>query len=324
MAKGLVIVESPAKAKTLKRYLGRNMKVLASVGHVKNLPKSKLGVDVENGYTPQFVTIKGKGPVLKEIKAAAKTVDEIYLAPDPDREGEAIAAHIANEIGDKKKIYRVLFNEITKKAVQAAIKNPGVIDTDKVMAQQARRVLDRLVGYKLSPLLWSKVRIGLSAGRVQSVALRIIVEREQEIDAFVPREYWTLDGKAESKSPPPFEIKVAYKKGKKLEIDNGEEAEAVASAVEASDLKVVKVDKKERKRNPVAPFITSTLQQEASRKLRYNARRTMGVAQKLYEGLELGDKEQTGSNHLHENRLCSCGGRGDRGSQRFYKKLLWR
>ncbi len=294
MPKGLVIVESPAKASTLKRYLGKDMEVLASVGHIKNLPKSKLGVDVENGYTPEFVTIKGKAKVIKDIKAAAKKVDAIYLAPDPDREGEAIADHIATEIGSSKPLYRVTFNEITKKAVQEAIKNPGKIDQNRVYAQNARRILDRLVGYKLSPLLWDKVRKGLSAGRVQSVALRLIVEREKEINAFNPQEYWTLEGTVEGPEPPPFDIKLLHINGKKAEVTNEADAALIEEAVKKAKLAVTKVEKKERRRNPVAPFITSTLQQEASRKLRYNARRTMSVAQKLYEGLEVGDEGQTG------------------------------
>lgn len=294
MAKGLLIVESPAKAKTLSRYLGKNIKVKASVGHIKNLPKSKLGVDIENGFMPEFVTIKGKGKIIKELKAAAKNVEDIYLAPDPDREGEAIAAHIAAEIGKGKKVYRVLFNEITKKAVQEGLKNCGQIDENKVNAQQARRILDRLMGYKLSPLLWEKVRKGLSAGRVQSVALYIVVKREKEILAFEPREYWTIEGFTEGKTPPPFDFKLLHFKGEKIEVENQVDAERIAKEIESSALKISKVEKKERKRNPVAPFITSTIQQEASRKLRFNARRTMSVAQRLYEGLEIGDEGPTG------------------------------
>ncbi len=294
MAKGLVIVESPAKAATLKRYLGKGIIVMASVGHIKNLPKSKLGVDIENGYTPKFITIKGKGKVIKDLKAAAKKVDTIYLAPDPDREGEAIAAHIATEIGKGKTVYRVLFNEITKKAVQEGIKNCGEINVNRVNAQMARRILDRLVGYKLSPLLWDKVRKGLSAGRVQSVALRLVVEREKEIRAFVPEEYWTIEGSVEGKNPPPFAVKVLHYKGEKLEIGNGERAEEVDNAIQSAVLVVDNVEKKERKRNPVAPFITSTLQQEASNRVRYNARRTMSIAQRLYEGLEVGEDGPVG------------------------------
>jgi DNA topoisomerase-1 len=294
MAKGLVIVESPAKASTLKRYLGKDMQVLASVGHIKNLPKSKLGVDIDNGYTPEFVTIKGKAKVIKEIKAAAKKADVIYLAPDPDREGEAIADHIASEIGEGKILYRVTFNEITKKAVQAAIANPGVIDQNRVYAQNARRILDRLVGYKLSPLLWDKVRKGLSAGRVQSVALRLIVEREREIEKFKAVEYWTIEGSVEATDPPAFDIKLLHINGKKAEIGGEAEAATITEAIKKARLAINKIEKKERKRNPVPPFITSTLQQEASRKLRYNARRTMSIAQRLYEGLEVGEEGQVG------------------------------
>ncbi|VAX25388.1 DNA topoisomerase I [hydrothermal vent metagenome] len=294
MSKSLVIVESPAKASTLKKYLGKNYDVMATVGHIKNLPKSKLGVDIENGYLPTFVTIKGKGEIIKKLKAAAKKADTIYLAPDPDREGEAIATHIAGELGKNKKVYRVEFNEITKKAVLKAMKNFHEINQNLANAQMARRVLDRLMGYKLSPLLWEKVRRGLSAGRVQSVALRLIVEREREIQAFNPVEYWSIIGTVEGKSPPPFEIKVFQHKGKKAEIGSGEQAEKIAKIIEASDLVISKIEKKERKRNPSAPFITSTLQQEASSKMRYSAKRTMGIAQKLYEGMDVGEGDPVG------------------------------
>jgi DNA topoisomerase-1 len=295
MAKGLLVVESPAKATTLKRYLGKDIAVLACMGHIKNLPKSKLGVDVENGYKAEFVTIKGKANVLKELKAAAKKVDNIYLAPDPDREGEAIAAHLAEEIGGKgKTVYRVLFNEITKKAVLEAMKNVGQINVNKVNAQMARRILDRLVGYKISPLLWEKVRKGLSAGRVQSVAMRLIVEREKEVRAFVPKEYWTIDGKAESSTPPPFEVRLAHYKGEKIEIGSAEDASKATDAIRSASLVITRVEKKERKRHPYAPFITSSLQQDASRKLRFAAKRTMSVAQRLYEGLEVGEEGPVG------------------------------
>jgi len=294
MAKGLVIVESPAKATTLKRYLGKDFDVKATVGHIKNLPKSKLGVDIEDGYRSEFVTIKGKGKVLKELKAAAARADAIYLAPDPDREGEAIAAHIAEEIGKKKKIYRVLFNEITRKAVQEAMTKRGEIDRNLVDSQMARRILDRLVGYKLSPLLWEKVRKGLSAGRVQSVALRLVVEREREIEAFKPVEYWSIIARVEGGSPPEFEARLHHYKGKKIEVGSAERAEEAAAAIKAAALTITKIEKKERKRNPSAPFITSTLQQEASRKLRYSARRTMSIAQRLYEGMDVGEGEPVG------------------------------
>ncbi|MDH5678711.1 MAG: type I DNA topoisomerase, partial [Nitrospinota bacterium] len=294
MPKSLVIVESPAKATTLKKYLGKDFQVVASVGHIKNLPKSKLGVDTENGYTPEFVNIKGKDKVIKQIRDAAKKADVIYLAPDPDREGEAIASHIAMEIGEGKELYRVQFNEITKKAVLKAMEDRGQIDQDRVNAQMARRILDRLMGYSLSPLLWEKVRKGLSAGRVQSVALRLVVEREREILAFVPEEYWTITAALEGKSPPPFEAKAFHHNGKKFKIGSGEEADKVEAAIKAAGLVIRKVEKKERRRNPIAPFITSSLQQEASRKLRFYARKTMSVAQKLYEGMDVGEEMPVG------------------------------
>ena len=294
MGKSLVVVESPAKASTLKRYLGKEYEVMASVGHIKNLPKSKLGVDIENGYKADFVLIKGKEKVVRDLKAAAKKADAIYLAPDPDREGEAIAAHIAEEIGQGKTLYRVLFNEITRKAVVEAMKHRGEIDHGRVRAQMARRILDRLMGYKLSPLLWEKVRKGLSAGRVQSVALRLVVEREREILGFKPEEYWSVLSTLEGQSPPPFIAKVFHLKGEKVTIGSAAEADAAEAAIRAAKLSVASVEKKERRRHPYAPFITSTLQQEASRKLRYNARRTMSIAQRLYEGLDVGEKEPVG------------------------------
>ena len=292
--KSLVIVESPAKASTLKKYLGKDFQVVASVGHIKNLPKSKLGVDVDQGFTAQFVTIKGKEKVIKQIKDEAKKADVIYLAPDPDREGEAIASHIAGEIGEGKQIFRVQFNEITKKAVLKAMEERGQIDQNRVNAQMARRILDRLMGYNLSPLLWDKVRKGLSAGRVQSVALRLVVEREREILAFTPEEYWTITALLDGKSPPPFEARAFHYKGEKFKISNQEEADKVEAAVRAAGLVIRRVEKKERKRNPIAPFITSTLQQEASRKLRFYARKTMSVAQKLYEGMDVGEETPVG------------------------------
>ncbi|MDH5510770.1 MAG: type I DNA topoisomerase [Nitrospinota bacterium] len=294
MPKSLVIVESPAKATTLKKYLGKDFQVVASVGHIKNLPKSKLGVDTENGFKPEFVNIKGKDKVIKSIRDAAKKADVIYLAPDPDREGEAIASHIAMEIGEGKELFRVQFNEITKKAVLKAMEDRGQIDQDRVNAQMARRILDRLMGYNLSPLLWDKVRKGLSAGRVQSVALRLVVEREKEILAFVPEEYWTVTAALEGKSPPTFEAKAFHHQGNKFKIGSGEEANKVEAAIKAAGLVIRKVEKKERKRNPIAPFITSSLQQEASRKLRFYARKTMSVAQKLYEGMDVGEDMPAG------------------------------
>ena len=295
MAKSLVIVESPAKAKTINKFLGRNFIVRASMGHVRDLPKSKLGVDVEHGFVPDYVVIPKKKKVLTELKSEAKKADAIYLAPDPDREGEAISFHLAEELGGKKvKVHRILFNEITKKAVQEAIKNPLEIDQDKVDAQQARRVLDRLVGYQISPLLWEKVRRGLSAGRVQSVALRIVCEREREMRAFQKEEYWSIHSNLESQTPPPFEAKLAKMDGKNVELKEEASTTAVVEELEKLDFSVAKITAKERRRNPVPPFITSKLQQEGARKLGFTAKRTMMVAQRLYEGIELGKEGPVG------------------------------
>ncbi|MDP7350265.1 MAG: type I DNA topoisomerase [Nitrospinota bacterium] len=296
MSKSLVIVESPAKAVTLKKFLGKNFTIKASVGHILNLPKSKLGVDVENEFNPEFVTIKGKEKVIKELRTAISKVDNVYLAPDPDREGEAIASHILQVIEGKKElnIYRVLFNEITKRSVLEAIKNPLSIDENKVHSQQARRILDRLVGYKISPLLWERVQWGLSAGRVQSVALRLVCEREKEIRAFKPQEYWSIVACLEGETPPSFEAKLFQIDGKKAEIKNEQQAKKILSDLDAACYKISDIQKKERKKNPFPPFITSTLQQEASRKLRFYPRKTMSVAQKLYEGLEIAEGEITG------------------------------
>ena len=295
MAKNLVIVESPAKAKTLGKYLGRNYTVKASVGHILDLPKSKLGVDLENDFEPSYSVIQGKGKVVTELKKAAKNKDKIFLAPDPDREGEAIAWHIAEKLGvPEEKLKRVLFNAITKDAVKEAIKNPVELNRSKFDAQQARRILDRLVGYQVSPLLWKKVRRGLSAGRVQSVAVRIVVEREAAIRAFNPVEYWSIEAKVEGKNPPPFQARLVDIAGERLDpkgrrVENEAEAQKILDAVQTARWIVSRVEKKERKRNPQPPFITSRLQQEASRKLSYNPRRTMGLAQRLYEGVELGE-----------------------------------
>lgn len=298
MAKSLVIVESPAKARTINKYLGKNYTVKASVGHIKDLPPKKLGVNIDENFTPEYVTIRGKKKVIQELKEAAKKVDTIYLAPDPDREGEAICWHIAQELQKSKKItkniYRVMFNEITKKAISEAMKHPGTIDDHKVDAQQARRILDRLVGYKISPLLWKKVQKGLSAGRVQSVALRLICEREKEIHAFVSEEYWSITTRLEGKNPPPFEAKLQKVNGKKAKIGNEEQAATMTNELKQSEFRVAKISKKETRRRPVAPFTTSTLQQEAARKLRFPAKKTMMLAQKLYEGKELGEEGPVG------------------------------
>jgi len=298
MGKSLVIVESPAKAKTISKYLGGDYVVKASVGHVRDLPKQRLAVDVEHDFKPEYEVIRGKGKVMAEIKKAAKTADKVYLAPDPDREGEAIAWHVAEEMGvPEKKLYRVMFNEITSKAVVEAMKSPGKINMNKVDAQQARRVLDRLVGYQVSPLLWKKVKRGLSAGRVQSVALRLVCEREKEIGDFKANEYWSVTAHLKAAAPPPFSARLYKESGKKLDmlaIHDEKSANAVLSELAGKAFTVSKVDRKEKKQYPVPPFTTSKIQQEAARKLRFTAKKTMLVAQQLYEGLELGTEGSVG------------------------------
>jgi DNA topoisomerase I len=295
MARNLVIVESPAKAKTIGKYLGKQYVVKASLGHVKDLPKKDLAVDVEHNFTPVYEVIEGKKKLIAELKAEAKKSDAIYLAADPDREGEAICYHLQEELKDGKggasKIFRVMFNEITKNAIQKAFEKPAMVNLHLVDAQQARRVLDRLVGYKISPLLWDKVRRGLSAGRVQSVALRLIVDREREIRAFQKREYWTIDVNLAAKKPPQLSAHLAKKNNENVEIANTDEAQAIVATLEGSTYTVKSVANREKRRHPVPPFITSTLQQEASRKLRFSVKRTMMLAQKLYEGVELGSDE---------------------------------
>ncbi len=289
----LVVVESPAKAKTIKKYLGSGYTVKASVGHVKDLPKSKIGVDLEHDFQPEYHVIKGKEKVLNELKKVAKGVDKVFLATDPDREGEAIAWHIFEELGHQDS-YRVLFNEITKKAIQDAIAQPRQLNQDNYDSQQTRRILDRLVGYQISPLLWKKVRRGLSAGRVQSVAVRLICEREEEIKAFVPQEYWTLDALLEGPAgPPPFKAKLARVDGKKVDLKDQASAEALVAELQGASFTVSKVDKRERRRNAPAPFITSKLQQEAANRLSFTAKKTMTLAQRLYEGVPLGEEGQT-------------------------------
>jgi len=296
-AKGrsLLIVESPTKAKTLSKYLGRNFIVKSSVGHIKDLPKSKLGIDVEHGFKPEYVVINGKQKVVDEIKEAAAHATKIYLAPDPDREGEAIAWHIAEELNGKRpELYRVLIHEITERAVREAIANPGRIDMDKVQAQQARRVLDRIVGYTVSPLLWEKVRRGLSAGRVQSVAVRLICEREQEITAFVKEEFWSVTATVQGDNPPSFAAKLAKLHGERIDLTTQVQAEEAAALIRDATLTVTSVEQKEKRRNPLPPFTTSKLQQEAVRKLRFTAKKTMTIAQRLYEGIELGKEGPVG------------------------------
>lgn len=293
--KSLLIVESPAKVRTLSKFLGGNFSIKASIGHVKDLPQKGLGVDVKNDFKPRYVVIKGKEKVLKELKKEAKGCDRVFLAPDPDREGEAIAWHIAQELnGDSDKVFRVVFNEITEKAVREAIKNPRRIDMNLVNAQQARRILDRLVGYNLSPLLWRKVRRGLSAGRVQSVALRLVVDREAKIDAFKPEEYWSITALLEGKEPPPFNARLFRMNGEKADIKNESEAKNVVSALSGRVFVIKDIERKGKRRTPPPPFITSTLCEEAVRKFRFPAKKTMLIAQGLYEGVELGKEGSVG------------------------------
>lgn len=296
MGKTLVVVESPAKAKTIEKFLGRNYIVRASMGHLRDLPKSQFGIDIENDFTPKYINIRGKGDLIKSLKDAAKAADKVYLASDPDREGEAIAwhlAHILNVSPDKS--CRIVFNEITKPAIQNAAKNPRPINLDRVDAQQARRLLDRIVGYQLSPLLWRKVRKGLSAGRVQSVAVKMICDREREIQAFVPEEYWTITAKLREKpKAPSFDAQLISVDEKKITLSNEDQSNSVKSDLDKSDFVVKDVKQRERRRNPAPPFITSSLQQDASRKLGFTSRKTMMVAQQLYEGLEIGKSGPVG------------------------------
>jgi DNA topoisomerase-1 len=303
LSKNLVIVESPTKAKTINKYLGKDYEVEASLGHIKDLPKSKLGVDIDGDFSTEYDIIPGKEKVVARLKKLAKDATAIYLAPDPDREGEAIAYHLAVELSDgvgkkKKKggtpVHRVTFNEITKKAVLEAFKHPREIDSNLVDAQQTRRVLDRIVGYQVSPLLWDKVRRGLSAGRVQTVALRLIVEREREIKAFDQKEYWTIDAHLAANKPPAFDARFVGRGDEKTEVPNEEESKKIVSALAQAQWSVRNIEKKERRRSPAPPFTTSKLQQDASRKLRFSVKRAMIIAQRLYEGIELGDEGSVG------------------------------
>ena len=296
MADKLIIVESPAKANTIKKFLGGSTKVVASMGHVRDLPKSKLGVDIENDFEPEYINIRGKGDLIKSLKKDAKSAKKIYLATDPDREGEAIAWHLATILNDDKdKIVRVTFNEITRGAVKKAIKEPRRIDINLVDAQQARRVLDRIVGYKISPLLWKKVKRGLSAGRVQSVAVKLIVDREKEIDKFIPEEYWNIFVDLEDEnSKKQFEAKFYGKDGKKQEIHNKAEADEILKNIDKAKYIVQEVKKGEKKRNAAPPFTTSTMQQEASRKLGFTLKKTMSIAQMLYEGIKIDTRGTVG------------------------------
>ena len=296
MANYLVIVESPAKAKTINKYLGKNYTVIASMGHMRDLPKSQLGIDIENNYEPKYITIRGKGDLMAKLKKAAKNADKIYLATDPDREGEAISWHLANILDiDTKKACRITFNEVTKSAVTASLKQARPIDENLVDAQQARRVLDRIVGYKLSPILWKKVKKGLSAGRVQSAATKLVVDREREIEAFEPKEYWTitaeLSAKGDKKTIPARFYGV---KGKKKELTNSAETEKIKAQIKKADFVVTSANYSDKSQQPSPPFTTSTLQQEASRKLGFTSRRTMSAAQELYEGVSVPGKGTLG------------------------------
>ena len=296
MADKLIIVESPAKATTIKKFLGGNVKVLASMGHIRDLPKSKLAIDIENDFTPEYINIRGKGALIKTLKKEAKNAKYVYLATDPDREGEAIAWHLAYilEIPEDE-VCRVTFNEITKEAIQKSIKSPRKIDKDLTDAQQARRVLDRIVGYKISPILWKKVKRGLSAGRVQSVAVKLIVDREEEIEKFIPEEYWNITAQLlEPKTEKTFEANFYGKEGKKLELHSKEDVDNIIKQIEKGQYIVTDVKKGEKKRTPAPPFTTSTMQQEASRKLGFTLKRTMSIAQGLYEGVNVGAKGTVG------------------------------
>ena len=296
MADKLIIVESPAKANTIKKFLGGSTKVVASMGHIRDLPKSKIGIDIENDFEPQYINIRGKGDLIKSLKKDAKNAKKIYIATDPDREGEAIAWHLATILNEnKEKITRVTFNEITKTAVQKAIKEPRDIDVNLVDAQQARRVLDRIVGYKMSPVLWKKVRRGLSAGRVQSVAVKLIVDRENEIENFIPEEYWNIYANLQDEeTKKEFEAHFYGKNGKKQEIHSGEEVNEILENIKKAKYIVNEVKKGEKKRTPAPPFTTSTMQQEASRKLGFTLKKTMSVAQGLYEGVKIPEKGTVG------------------------------
>ena len=296
MADKLIIVESPAKANTIKKFLGGSTKVVASMGHIRDLPKSKMGIDIENDFEPEYINIRGKGDLIKSLKKDAKQAKKIYIATDPDREGEAIAWHLAKILEEEKaKIVRVTFNEITKNAVQKAIKEPRDIDVNLVDAQQARRVLDRIVGYKISPVLWKKVRRGLSAGRVQSVAVKLIVDRENEIEKFIPEEYWNIYADLEdSKTKKAFEAHFYGKDGKKLELHSNDEVQAILDNIQNAKYVVSELKKGEKKRTPAPPFTTSTMQQEASRKLGFTLKKTMSIAQGLYEGVKIPEKGTVG------------------------------
>ena len=322
MAKALVVVESPAKAKTINKYLGRNYKVVASMGHVRDLPKSKLGVDVDDGFEPSYEVIASRKKVLKELKDAAKDASEIFVATDPDREGEAIGWHLAEELGsgNRKKIRRLMFNEITKKGVLAALEHPTQINKQMVDAQQARRVLDRLVGYKISPLLWDKVRRGLSAGRVQSVALKLVVDREREIDRFIAEEYWNITAHLAGPVPPEFDAKLLKRDGANIKVGNKEEADAALADLRKATWVVNSVTTKERKKGAVPPFITSKLQQAA----RLPGQEDDDDRAAAVRGHRAAGRRRRRAHHLHANRLDARGGSGADRSPRVHRHALRR
>jgi DNA topoisomerase-1 len=295
VSKPLIVVESPTKIRTIKKYVGRDYNVAATVGHIRDLPAKEIGIDFENNFKPKYKTIPGKKKIITELKKSAGNATDIYLAADPDREGEAIAWHTSEVLKKKgRKFHRVLFHELTKSAVLHALEVPGELDRDKYEAQQARRILDRLVGYQISPILWRKVQGGLSAGRVQSVAVRIICERERKIQAFTPEEYWSITANLTGETPPPFSAKLTRENNKKIAMPDGETANKIVAALKQENFTVEKVLKKTIRRNPLPPFITSKLQQEAIRKLRFSAKKTMAVAQQLYEGVDIGPGEPEG------------------------------
>ncbi|KKL55661.1 hypothetical protein LCGC14_2253190, partial [marine sediment metagenome] len=295
MSKSLVVVESPTKVRTIRKYLGQDYHIVATVGHIKDLPKKEMGIDIEEGFKPKYKTIPGKQKIITSLKKAAGDATDIYLAPDPDREGEAIAWHTAEVLKKKgRQFYRVLFHELTKEGIQSAIASPENLNRNRYEAQQTRRILDRLVGYEISPLLWRKVKSGLSAGRVQSVTVRIICERERAIQAFEPEEYWSITAHLESGSPPPFTAKLTKKESGKIKISDEKTASTIFNELSDEKFVVKKVLRKTTKKNPLPPFITSKLQQEAIWKLRFSAKKTMVVAQQLYEGIDIGPGEPLG------------------------------
>ncbi len=326
MSDKLIIVESPAKANTIKKFLGGNVKVVASMGHIRDLPKSKLGVNIENDFEPEYINIRGKGDLIKDLKKEASKAKKVYLATDPDREGEAIAWHLAYILGvENGEENRVTFNEITKNAVQEAMKKPRHLDKNLIDAQQARRVLDRIVGYQISPLLWKKVRKGLSAGRVQSVAVRLIVEREEEIEKFIPEEYWNIYAKlSDKKTKTKFEAKFFGKNGKKIELKNEEQVNEILETIKNQKFIIKNVKKSEKKRNPVPPFTTSTMQQEASRKLGFTLKKTMSVAQGLYEGVKIEGRGHTRTYNIYEDRFYKNFRSCKKFCEKIYRRGIWK